>query len=157
MVRAAWIAVLLAFVPPLSGQVTEADRFDLFTSCAPVYLLAVSWTLDVDWSLSREFAEQAVESRLQDAGIYTDRFDPDAPFLFVRASHHVSLPIIRVYVTFSKQVTDRHGGSSMVVTWERGQAPLPDGDASTALRLIAEYMDDFVSEYLRVNAEACTG
>ena len=119
-----------------------------------MYLSLVFW-LDEDWSLSGEFAEQAVESRLRDATIHTDV--SDEPSLSVRALRPVSAPIMLVGVSFWKRVTDRHGRSKGVVTWERGQAPLPVGDAATALRLIAEYMDDFVSEYLRVNAEACTG
>lgn len=152
-VRGCSLALLLALAAPLAGQVTEADRFALFTGCAPVYLSAVVW-IDEDWNLSGEFAEQAVESRLRDAGIYADV--PDAPSLVVRALRPVSVPMILVGVMFLKRVTDRHGHSETVVTWERGQAPLPPvGDAATALQLIGEHMDDFVSEYLRVNAEAC--
>ena len=105
-----------------------------------MYLSLVFW-LDEDWSLSGEFAEQAVESRLRDATIHTDV--SDEPSLSVRALRPVSAPIMLVGVSFWKRVTDRHGRSKGVVTWERGQAPLPVGDAATALRLIAEYMDDF--------------
>ena len=152
-VRGCSLALFLTLAAPLAGQITEADRFALFTGCAPVYPSLVLW-IDEDWNLSGEFAEQAVESRLRDAGIYSD--GSGAPSLSVRALRPVSVPMILVGVSFWKRVTDGHGHSETVVTWERGQAPLPPvGDAATALQLIAEHMDDFVSEYLRVNAEAC--
>ena len=50
--------------------------------------------------------------------------------------------------------SDRHG---VAATWGTGGTGTHSGDATYIRGMVAEYVDEFLAEYLRVNESACGG
>ncbi len=61
-----------------------------------------------------------------------------------------------VAVTYSKWVKDEASGiSSGTDTWRRGATGTHGRDESYILSSVSRKVDEFIDEYLRVNADAC--
>ena len=147
------LAVVTLGAVPLEGQVTDLDRFQFFTACAPVSVLV---SVDQKNEDLEELTEQsvlvAVSSRLRAARLHTDR--SSYPILVVRVSivrlaFHVEL---RFFKTVYDPVSGQTSGSS---TWINSTTGTHGRDASYVRSFVAEKMDLFLDEYLRVNTEAC--
>ena len=76
------------------------------------------------------------------------------PYLYVQAT--VVGRAFNVDVNFMKvlydPVTDRR---SLAATWNRGGTGTHGGDAGYVLQALAEFLDTFVLDFLRVNEDAC--
>lgn len=155
------IALFLAV--PTSGLVGQDnseferrfDRFQLYTACATVssrVSLQLSSSSDIT-GLSEESIETAVNSRLRSARIYTSTLSGNALLVSIQ----VVGAAFSVDVALLKSVYDSHSGESFfTATWRADATGTHGRDAQYIRGAVAEYMDRFVDEYLRVNEQACT-
>ena len=145
-----------AFAAPLAAQSTDsmrddlygirlaAERFTLFTGCAPVS----EWVL---WSGEGRDVETMVSTmvgnRLRAAGLFTPgRIDGQPRLQLIRIRPN------RPYLEFSKTLTDPATGLTRnAITYQRRLA-FSDADDRTQ---VSDLLDTFIADYLRVNEEAC--
>ena len=132
--------------------VAEAlECFQMFNHCEQ---MEVSVLLDQnDIGLTRERIATAVQRRLRAARLY----DESAPYaLVVSVGVLDDSPAFRVEFEYYKTLLDEDTGNSFfTTTWSRGGYGTHAGNAGIVLQAISERMDQFINEYLRVNAPAC--
>ena len=139
----------------LEGQVSANDRFQLFTECSPV---SVSVTVEQKAmeleELTKSSVRPIVSSRLRSARLYTD--DPDPSFPELAVSVVVAGRVGYVAIDLMKRVQDPLTSlSAAAQTWRRSVVGVHGGSASGLQTAVAQLMDVFLDEYLRVNTEAC--
>ena len=152
------------------------ERFELYTGCAPVRPGIPFGEFDGREEGSREMAE----TRLRNAGIFLPEA-PEDPFdaetlseLFTAAREGgPTIEVIRLYIDYDpfldreeawivKPVWEPVSGEiSQIRTWEhdglmfRAMERLALDREPTVAEVMSVTVDDFITEYLRVNAEAC--
>lgn len=170
--RLAWgvlvaLSVLLAVAAPLQAvTVEESERFLFWTGCSPlrlnILMLPDSIAPDPDsvsMGLTEAVVTTAVRSRLRAARIYAD--NEEAPVLIVnlRVIHSKQRPggAFAVDITLHKRVYDPLSGVSGYVQTAVCNITLGlhAGQAAFILSTIAQRMDEFIDNYLRVNEPAC--
>ena len=164
-----------ALAAPLAGQdVSDSDRFALFTGCAPVKL-AETWfgpaffgsgsdrEFRPDETASQEHRRMA-ENRLRAAGIWNDDpYEVWEPFVLGTA-------LDASVAWFTKEVRDPLSGDSKVLqTWELDSWELDPwrpavnleaieddpSQVAVARDVLSGLLDRFILEYLRVNEGYC--
>lgn len=131
---------------------THVDRVKLWLACKPIGLVVDSRAAKT--GLTEERIVTLVRSRLRAARIYRPREDVFAPFLYV----NVNVSGLAFHVSFKlfKPVLDIISGKSVTaVMWYDGTTGTHGRDAGYILQSVSERTDQFIDEYLRVNAEAC--
>jgi hypothetical protein len=122
------------------------DRFELFNHCQPVSLVVQAANAPIDEARIRTTAE----SRLRSARLY----DPAADsVLWVSLTYYSGS--FSWSVDLSKRLYDersRRVGSAF--TWRRGGVGYAS-NPQTMIGSIAEYVDEFLLHYLRVNEADC--
>ena len=134
-------------------------RFQLFTGCARMGLLVEGLPPGAGKiGLTEGAITRAVESRLRSARLYTADRSSDY-LLYVRVGvldmegRRRNLPY-SIGVEFNQRLYNpRVDGGGSAVTWITGS--YGQGDSQFILGAISEHMDRFLTEYLRVNEEAC--
>ena len=170
------LALVLAAPSGAVEEVTWCDRFGLWNGCRPVDVLVVSLSEDAEKiGLRTEYIETTVRSRLRGARIYggVPRLDePDWLGWKVRhgsygePSLHVDISVVSlafdIEVEFRRfvkvQLTVPEGMDPLVgkaTTWRTGSTGTHGRDASYILSWVSLHVDEFIDEYLRVNADAC--
>lgn len=147
------VALLASFAGSASAQESAdpLDRFQLFTECQPVSLVADIDDDDNDLGLAKDDLLRTVRSRLRSARLYTE--DRDFPYLLVAVQ-----VVGSAYSTKVKLMVPawRNGlGWFPTYTWFSDYLGTHSGDSNHVLGTLAKSMDHFIDEYLRVNAEAC--
>ena len=130
------------------------DRFELWNDCKPIGLLVEGLNDDAEKiGLTKKAIETAVRSRLRGARIYDDKVS--LPQLYV--SVHVVGSAYSISLNFDKLVSDPISGESgRATTWRTGAAGTHGRiGGGFILNGIRGYVDEFIDEYLRVNAKAC--
>ncbi len=134
-------------------------RFQLFTGCARMGLVVEDLPPGAGQiGLTRGAITRAVESRLRSARLYTS--DSEYPFYVLYVNVGVldldrggSLPYaVDIYFTqwlYNPRVDEYYTAK----TWNSGS--YGQGGSQFILGSISEHMDRFLTEYLRVNEEAC--
>ena len=134
------------------GHGSERERFHLWTGCKP--LLPVILTEDDDAFLGSVRA--AVESRLRGARLFRDEGDPMVLNVDIDLG---SASTFRVVVGLRKTLFDpiTRLRSTVYSDDTGGQRYGAYGVApqGTVRNVLADLMDRFIADYLRVNAEAC--
>ena len=175
LIAAALGAALLS-TPAGAGDVTDPDRFQLWSECQPVSLTVEDLSEDAaEIGLTKEAIEVAVRSRLRGARIYGDG-DKGIGNLYVRVSvngkaaslevrfQKVVIDALRLIRRFpSKAINLRDEFSelenahitNLAATWETGAIGTHGNDSGFILNAVGQHTDQFIDEYLRVNAEAC--
>ena len=128
------------------------DRFQLFTGCSPIDLEVTVQISDSDGlALTETNVARTVRSRLRAARIYSDTA---SDYL------HVHINVLgRAFserVSFNRSLWASETGWGVATTWQRGSVGSHGNDSRSMLGGIAEYMDEFIDDYLRVNDGACT-
>ena len=154
------LALFLASVPFVQAQeVSDYDKFQLWNNCAEIRLVVEHLPPEAaEFNLRKEDIETAVRSRLRGARIYTENWFDDngswIPYLYVMVN--------TVGFAFStnaglrKRVSDPVSGQfGFAETWQRGLVGMHSNDASYIISAVSQYTDQFIDEYLRVNAAAC--
>ena len=127
----------------IAEEVTSIDRFQLWNKCRPVNLV-------VEHSLSEERITIAVRSKLRAARLY----DADAQTWLHIREYGASLTT-GVTAQYTKELTDTISGeSAWMITWSRIREGVLVG-VGFALESASQLTDEFIDEYLRVNADAC--
>ena len=159
ILRAGIAAAMLAAAVPAAGQVqdpyaTQAERFQLFSECAPMQVWAGAFVTDADAvarSLTNEALRATAESRLRAARLYADA----APY-GLSIAVNVTGPAFSIGVDFDQWLLNpstRQQGWAR--TWTRGSVGTHGNDAGYIRSFVAEYLDQFLADYLRVNESAC--
>lgn len=136
---------------------TDFDYFELWNRCAPTSLVVEGLSSEADEiGITRERIETLARSRLRSARIYRDGWSDT--YLYIRVN--VRLTYYGLEVEYRKFVFDhlageKTDGQGFATTWERGGVGVHGRDAGFVLQNVSEHIDEFIDEYLRVNAEAC--
>ena len=147
------LAAALAAVP--SHAQTDRERFELWTGCGPVRVVADLAEQPHDGAAGTGLAEAdaaaAARARLRAARLHDGEATPS---LYV----NVTVPggAYAVTLLLFKPMRDlASGGTGLAVSWFDGSAGTHGGDAGHILSAVAENTDRFIGEYLRANADAC--
>lgn len=156
------LALLLVLLPtPGFAQDTDErmDTFALFTRCSEVDLVVEQLPEDArDLGLTKETLERAARSRLRSARVYSDAPKSLVPYLYINVN--VVSPAHSVQVEFHKRLFDPTSGHfGFPATWDQGLTGTHgrggDAGASFVVQGLSMIMDEFIDEYMRVNADAC--
>ncbi len=145
---------------------SESEKFELWTGCKPLILtLNVHDTTDDGFGgfgLSEESIQFAVESRLRAAKLYAEllpvaggegySYGPSSilDVLVQRDDHR----LFRVVLKLKKPLFDLDTGlKTLSQSWQTSSYGL--GPPEYIRSVLAEHMDRFISNYLRVNKKAC--
>ena len=150
------LALAVLLVPSVAGQDSAPEpfeRFQFYNACRPVGLLVEELPRDAKKiGLSTKAVRLAAESRLRAARLYTD-----TPTSWLLVKVLVLGDAFSVSVSFAKWVTDRSGLSGPAPTWSSRGLGTHAGESTYIRSHLSDYLDEFLNEYLRVNAEACGG
>lgn len=162
------------------GSPSSRDRFALFAACRPVPVEVFVTNIGGPADITTPAVEGMATSRLQAAGIDAPAGSAGGSTLqlsvFVSAQRLSPSAVVTVYVirlrllklVYDQQSDPRAGEAgrpadapewlNWAPTWETPQQGIGfylgrDGDPVTSL--VGRMMDEFVSEYVRVNQEAC--
>ena len=150
-------ALLLAAAPASADAVDDLlqgqERFALWNECRPMNLIVHHDNDAAYIGLTKEAIEITARSRLRAARLYSN----DAVLL---PAFGVIVDVVgaasSINVQYLKQVVDRATGSDgIAIIWNTGVIGTHGGDSNFVLSSVALYVDKFIDEYLRVNAEAC--
>ena len=153
-----WIAaaLLLAATSAPADEVEDYDRFQLWNGCKPMKLL-VEETNDegIVIGLTTEKIGIAVRSRLRAARLYSeDRGKTGWAELYVNVNtSNRAMNLSLYYKKLSKE-----SGAGLIypaITWITGAVGTHSNDLNYILSSVSQYTDEFIDEYLRVNADAC--
>ena len=152
------VVAALAVVPGLataeeSSAPTAGERFDLWNECRPVGLRVFIDDEAGEIGLTKERIETTARSRLRAARIYDDD-----PYLDITMDVEVNVfqSTFTESVSLNKLVRDFVSGElKHADTWDTGALGTHGQDARFILQGVSEHVDQFIDEYLRVNADAC--
>ena len=154
LLRISIASLYLPFSVSASGEnITDYDRFQLFADCSPMTIIVESLKQDAtDVGLTKKQIETTVRSRFRAARIY----NRDATEIAFYVNVNVVKSAANISISLIKPVIDTHTLQVQVTsTWTRGTLGLHGGNSSRILWTLSEEIDDFIDEYLRVNANAC--
>ena len=135
-------------------EITDQQRFALFTDCLPVSIRAILEIDNSDTNLTEERISDLAEGRLRGARI----FDSDASeWSFVVVAVNILGNVFSTEVSFLKPLKDPFDKFGLGQTWTSGSFGQHQGDSEFVLSYLSKGIDQFILEYLRVNEEACEG
>ena len=154
------MALALLLAPSgLTGQEADfeisLDRFRLYTGCARIGArINVQDERDDLAGLTAASVRTAVTSRLRSARIYSDDFVPGQSLLLVYVQ--VAGALYRARVELHKLVFDSLSESLQYAqTWSVVRFGTHGRSSQSVRGVVAENMDRFIDEYLRVTGAAC--
>lgn len=147
------LIVVAATVHAAAAQ-TARERFQLFNDCGPMELLVEGLGADeLAIGLTVERLQFAAESRLRGARLFRSSHNPLGTLLYVNVN--VNGTAFSISLEFNKWVHDEISGEGGVaVTWSTGGTGR-SRDPEFVVSGVSRYLDQFLTEYLRVNEEAC--
>ena len=169
------LLVVAASGQALAGKpVTERERFDLWHDCTPVGLEVVVPTETQELTgLSKDEIETTARGKLQGARLHT----PEATVgILAITVESVELPftlslwrvvarlfdqgaVFLIRVQFLKWMDDPLSDEDVLYragTWSRTHfGSFEDKSDTWLLSIISDYMDEFIADYIRVNAAGC--
>ncbi len=129
-------------------------KFELFTNCKRLDILIERLPKDaIEIGLNRDRLRTAVESRLRSARL----FDAESyEHLYVNVN--VVGRAFNVEIELQKDLYDPLSGITLTAkTWGKGFTGTHGQSPEYIRSAVAELIDIFLLEYLKVNEEACTG
>ena len=144
--------MLTAAASASADEVSDYDRFRLWNVCRPMGLLVEGQSDDATAiGLTMEAIEVAVRSRLRAARLYSD----DA-WSYLYVNMNVISSGYGTKVEYYKSVMDIATRlERRTATWVTGAVGMHGQDPNFILSSVSQYTDEFIDEYLRVNADAC--
>lgn len=185
IVPAVVFGLLAPVAAAAQGPVSDRDRFALFAACNPVPVEVFVTNTGGPADITTPSVESMATSRLRAAGIQASAGGPRGSTLqlsvFVSTQRLTASAVVTVYVIrlrllkllYDRQSDPGTGGAgrgsadspgaapewlNWAPTWETPQQGIGfylGRDGAPVTTLVARMLDEFVSEYLRVNAEAC--
>ena len=151
------LLVLIAVAATVHGAAAQTafERFQLFNDCRPMYLLVEGLNADAAAiSLTEERLRTAAESRLRVARLYESALAMGGAVLYVNVG--VNGRAFVVFLAYKKTLLDPASGEGgLGTTWENGSTGTHGGDAERVVSTLSRHLDQFLTEYLRVNEAAC--
>lgn len=147
---------LFAVASATAEEVSAIDRFALWNECRPMDLMVQEMTDDAtNIGLTKKTIEVAVRSRLRSARLYSEDNDEAAKsFLYVHANIVGEAHAVGAY--YYKIMTDAATAlSDTALSWNSGSMGTHVRNSTLLISYISEHVDEFIDEYLRVNADAC--
>ena len=153
-------AVVLLVTILLKGCATAArgsrgttEQFQLFMNCEPMNLsVQVESEMTDITHLTEGSVRLAAQSRLLQALLY-DESEPQ----FLGVLVHVARGAFGVEVTFNKPVRDPVTDRSLpAATWRSLDTGIHRMDGNYVVSAVGQTVDNFLREYRRVNARACS-
>ena len=147
-------ALALTAASASASEVSDQDRFQLWNECRAMTLVVERLPEDATTiGLTKDSIEVAVRSRLRAARLYTEDY-AEAAWLYAKVS--VVGPAFSTALEYWKVVRDLATGLEIqTTTWDTGATGTHGRDSSYILGSVAQSVDSFIDEYLRVNADAC--
>lgn len=137
-----------------SDQLAELERFQLWTGCKTMDFFVTLDMHETVIDLDREKIEAVVGNRFKEVGL-----NPEEAGNLVSLLVYVGVTgsIFRSDIEFYKLVTDSYqtGIDHGSITWRTGALGPHGGNPETILETVKRNMDDFLGEYLKVNADSC--
>ena len=154
-----WIvaALLLTAASTSAEEVSDEDRFQIWNGCRPTRLsVEISPDDATTIGLTKSAIEVAVRSRLRAARLYTEDND-EAAWSYLYARVNVVGPAFGISIEYWKVVRDllATGLDNRARTWDVASTGTHTQNPNYILSSVALYTDEFIDEYLRVNADAC--
>ena len=164
------LALLLTTSETMAHE--RADRFSLYTGCAPMELYVDVDNKNSSLSLSAETVRPAAEARLRSARLFlTDDGDSHtvpAQYLSITVSgasvaFSVRLEFSRILEWplsthvdwWHQEYADGSEPIGFASTWTRTAVGTHGGNYTVVLSLVSSLMDDFLVDYLRMNEVSC--
>ena len=138
------------------SEVDAVDRFRLCNVCRPMQLLVESLPDDAKAiGLTRKHLQDAAESRLRAARLYTeDYFKAHGALLYVNAN--VAGPVFGLSVEYNKELRDSVTGKTWrAMIWDTASIGTHGRDSGFIVQSLSRKLDAFLVEYLRVNEKHC--
>ena len=166
-IAAVLLTTILLASPALGAKVSDLDRFRLWNACRPMGLTVDgrSDPASVIGPIKKSIIV-AARDRLRAQHLYTENFKAAAgAYLHVLVEvvgNDMAGDVVRaafhVQVSFAKYMTDT--GTTLqhfLPAWQTGTTGTYGRGPMLIHRLVVENIDEFIDEYLRVNAAACRG
>ena len=159
-----WLVAVsfLAAASASADEVSDYDRFELWNGCKHIGLVVEGQTAGaVKIPLREKDIETAVRSRLRGARIYDDGMANAVLVVSVNIAGpalHIGLEFLRdveVLLPFWEKPEGMRSLIGKAETWQSGSTGTHGNDPSHILGGVARHTDNFIDEYLRVNADAC--
>ena len=152
------VTLLLVFLAiPVRGETADYldphEAFQLWTGCEPVGLYVILDMDDTEIDLTEEEIERAARSRLRSARLY----DKEAEALNLFVIVNVFDVAFTTDVEFEKSLSDLRFSEEewWGVTWATGYIGVHGDLSNYILSAVSQSMDEFLDDYLRVNADSC--
>ena len=146
------LAILAYAVPSQEhdNRPTELDRFNLYTKCQRVQVL-----FEVE-GVEEDRVRATVESRLRAARLYEPPSGQSEHGAYLVVTVVLVDPISIINTELFKRLFDPITRTEKIVaTWSSPRHAPNNKRPKDALAALAESMDAFISDYLRVNESAC--
>ena len=151
-----WLAAAVLLASPAAAEkIGGAERFRLWSACLPMSLIVESFSDRAAFGLTEQAVLTTARSRLRAARIYDDG---DASRILALTINILNdEPGRQTYglgFQYLKLMTDAASGEiNLAISWDSGSVGY--GDHVFVLAKVSERIDEFIDEYLRVNADAC--
>lgn len=157
---AVWLS-LVTTVALSAGQSASSQRFELYNQCRPMRIVIEEphpRTNAASIGLYASSMRNTVESRLRAANLYTQDVDEAiGAFISVRVNFAGSAFVLNT--SYYKAVHDLTDEFGMAPTWNTGSVGIHGGkygiDSGYIMSSLSQHIDQFLTEYLRVNSAAC--
>ena len=130
------------------------DCFYLWTGCGDISVIVLVDENTI--GVRHADVENAVESRLRAAGVYADNRNNRRATLTV-FTHFTASGAFFVEMWFTRRgvLHDEYGFWGNSPTWHGNAYGIHGGRASEVMEAMRQRLDEFMNNYLRVNAPAC--
>lgn len=149
------VGLLAVVAATVTGQQdTWFDRFQLFNNCEPMALVVEGLSNSAaDIRLTEERLQFAAESRLRGTRLFTTASGVNS-YLYVNVN--VVGRAFSISVEYKKRVLDiASDEANFAATWESAAVGTHGRDAEGVVSVLSGFLDEFLTEYLRVNESAC--
>ena len=147
------VLIAMAATPQGADAQTAVERFELFNDCRPICLIVEGLRPDVAGiGLTRERVQNAVESRLRAARLYTSERGSAMLYVSITAGREV----FSLAPRYNKLVLDiASGEANLAPTSSRGSTGTHGRDADYIVSQLSGHLDEVLTQYLSVNEAAC--
>ena len=153
-------ALLIIAAAAPAKEVSDLDRFNLWNECRPMVLVVKVVSNEADFlGPTRDAIEVAVRGKLRAAHLFTEN-DAAAEWSFLYINVNVIGPAYSAEISYEKLLEDPATKlKNTAKTWTTGgtgtRNKTPKYTLAYILAVVEHHTDEFIDEYLRVNAEAC--
>ena len=152
--------VSLAGSPAAGQEITNTDLFQLWNDCEPIDLV-IDLSGDAKKNgLTKQRIQTMAESRLRSARIYSHTLGAHLYVNVNYADFNTEAGAFEASVSFNPIVNrdwsvDHPAKKNFATTWDNTYLGVSGGNSGFIMQTLSEQIDEFINEYLRVNAGSC--